>query len=216
MADESAPELRDYLKWHDDYDEPGSRLHLRLLVVQDLISRALDELPPGPLRMISVCAGQGRDILTVMRRHRRGPDVTGRLLELDPDNAACARAAIDDAGIRGVDVVVGDAGVTDAYAGAVPADLVLVCGVFGNISDEDIERTIGLLPTLAAPGAWVLWTRYPDGEAFRSIPDWFEQAEFDVKTVVTSEHESFSVGAAQFRGVPAAFAPGERLFTFRR
>src|SRR2546429_290685 len=45
-------EMRDYVAWHDDYDRPGSRLHLRLLVVQDLIAAALDERPPGAIRVI--------------------------------------------------------------------------------------------------------------------------------------------------------------------
>lgn len=216
MSEGQARDLRDYRKWHDDYDEPGSRLHLRLLVVQDLIARALDELRPGPLRMISMCAGQGRDILTVAQRHRRGSEITGRLVELDPDNAAGARATVTSSHLDGIEVVVGDAGTTDAYAGAVPADLVLVCGVFGNIPDEDIERTIRLLPTLCGAGAWTIWTRYPGGDAFERIPSWLETAGFVIESLVVSGRDSFSVGAARLAGLPAPFAAGERLFTFTR
>lgn len=208
--------LRDYVGWHAAYDEPGSRLHLRLLVVQDLISQALDELPQGAVRMISMCAGQGRDILSVAQRHRRGPDINGRLVELEPANAACARGVIDGANLHGIEVAVGDAGVTDSYEGATPAELILACGVFGNIPDDDIEKTIGLLPTMAAPGAWAIWTRYPEGEAFRSIPGWFESAGFTIKSIVTCEREAFSVGAAQFQGSPAPLVPGTRLFSFTR
>ena len=39
------------------------------------------------------------------------------------------------AGDADVEVLVADAGRTDSYAGRVPAEVVLVCGVFGNISD---------------------------------------------------------------------------------
>lgn len=46
-------------------------------------------------------------------------------------------------------VVCGDASVTSAYVGAVPADLVLLCGIFGNISDADIRATVAMA---AAPG----------------------------------------------------------------
>jgi hypothetical protein len=35
--------------------------------------------------------------------------------------------------------------------------LVLVCGVFGNISAKDIEGTIARLPQLCADGATVIW-----------------------------------------------------------
>ena len=208
--------MRDYRRWHDDYDEPGSRLHLRLLVVQDLIARAVDELPPGPVRMISVCAGQGRDILTVAKRHRRGADVRGRLVELDPENASRAEADIAAHHLEGIDVRVADAGTTDAYAEAVPADLVLVCGVFGNISDDDIELTVTRLPTLCSSGARVIWTRYPSGNAFAQLPAWFEAAGFEIDALVTSEQESFSVGMARLEGPPSPFQPGERLFTFVR
>jgi hypothetical protein len=37
-------------------------------------------------------------------------------------------------GLDGVHVVAGDASITDAHAGALPADLILLCGVFGSIT----------------------------------------------------------------------------------
>jgi hypothetical protein len=209
--------LRDYQAWHDDYDRPGSRLHLRLLVVQDLIAQALDDLPPGPVRMLSMCAGQGRDILTVARRHRRGGDIAGRLVELDPGNVAVANAVIADGGLAGIEAVEGDAGVSDAYAGAVPAELVLACGIFGNVSDADIEATVRFLPALCAPGAWVVWTRFPreDGLVDR-IQGWFAEVGFAPQALVVPESLHFGVGAHRFEASPALLAPGTRLFTFRR
>jgi hypothetical protein len=96
-----------------------------------------------------MCAGQGRDLIPVLASHPRGPDVTARLVELDPALAATARRSVADAGLPGVDVVTGDASLTDAYAGQVPADLVLACGVFGNISDSDIRRRSAAVPSCA-------------------------------------------------------------------
>ena len=209
--------MRDYLAWHDAYDRPGSRLHLRLLVVQDLIAAALDDLPPGPVRFVSMCAGQGRDVLTVARRHRRGGDLTGRLVELDSANAAAARAVIAAAGLTGIEVVEGDAGLSDAYLGAAPADLVLACGVFGNIRDADIRRTARFMPALCTPGAWVLWTRGPreDGVIER-IQGWFADAGFEPTALVVPEDTYFGVGACRFTGTTAPLAAGRRLFTFTR
>ncbi len=210
--------MRDYQAWHDAYDRPGSRLHLRLLVVQDLIAAALDVLPPGPVRVVSMCAGQGRDVLTVARRHRRGGDLTGRLVELDAANAAAARETIAATGLAGIEVEEADAGRSDAYLGAAPAALVLACGVFGNISDADIEATVRFLPALCAPGAWVVWTRYPreDGLVDR-IQGWFTEAGFEpVVLVVPDGGLHFGVGACRFAGVPAPLVGGRRLFTFTR
>ena len=169
----AAMALRDYAAWHDDYDRPGSALHLRLLVVQDLIASALDELPPGPVRVISMCAGQGRDVIGAARRHRRGRDLTGVLVEADSRNVAVARKNIEQAGLDGLTVIEGNAGDSGVYAGAVPADLVLACGIFGNVSDADILRTVSFLPALCASGAWMLWTRAPrDDGILVTIQDW--------------------------------------------
>ncbi|MGH3780504.1 MAG: hypothetical protein ACRDRO_07715 [Pseudonocardiaceae bacterium] len=83
----------DWCAWHDDYDQPDSVLGRRLRVVQQQIWQALDDCPPGPLRVVSLCAGQGHDLLGVLARHSRREDVTARLVELDPRNVALANRA---------------------------------------------------------------------------------------------------------------------------
>jgi hypothetical protein len=151
---------RDWQAWHAPYDEPGSYLARRLAVVQGRIREALDAAPPGRLRAVSLCAGQGRDLIGALRGHPRRHDLVARLVELDPRNAEAARAAAREVGLTGLEVVTGDAARSDAYLGAVPADLVLVCGVFGNVSDADIRRIVARLPELCAPRATVVWTRH--------------------------------------------------------
>ncbi len=211
----AAMALRDYAAWHEDYDRPGSALHLRLLVVQDLIASALDELPSGPVQVISMCAGQGRDLIGVARRHQRGSDLTGILVEADARNVAVARKGIEQGGLDGLTVIQGDAGQSGIYAGAVPAGLVLACGVFGNVSDEDIRRTIGFIPALCAPGAWVIWTRDPRKEGIMTaIQDWFKGAGFRPHALVVGEGNLFGVGAAVLTGPPLPFRPDVPLFTF--
>jgi len=67
---------RDWYDWHAPYDDPESGLSRRLSWVQDRIRVALDEAPPGPFRAISLCAGQGRDLIGVLSGHPRRGDVT--------------------------------------------------------------------------------------------------------------------------------------------
>jgi len=210
-----APAPRDWVAWHQAYDAPGSPLARRLVLVQAQLRRALDRAPAGPVRLVSLCAGQGRDALGVLATHPRGADVQARLVEVNPAlaDAARAEARVQD---LAVDVVTGDAGLTDAYAGAVPAQVVLACGVFGNVSDADIEATIRAFPQLCAPGASVLWTRHrrpPD--LTPTVRRWFADAGFDEFAFeVLADEDYVSVGHHCFVGQPAPLPAGRRLFTF--
>jgi hypothetical protein len=203
-----------WVAWHRPYDDPTSALYRRLTAVRTRIVEALDR-PPGPVAVISMCAGQGRDLIGALSGHPRAADVSARLVEADPANAATADVAARAAGLDGVVTAVGDAGLAVAYDGAVPADIVLVCGVFGNIAERDIAGTIRCLPTLCAPGATVIWTRHrrpPD--LTPRIVGWFLDAGFREVGVDAPDGDWFSVGAHQLVGPPRPFDPGQHLFTF--
>jgi hypothetical protein len=205
---------RDWYAWHSDYDTPGSALARRLVAVRERIREALDAAGPGPLRMVSLCAGQGRDVLEVLAVHPRRHDVTARLVELDPRNAALAAQAADTAGLHSVEVRVGDAALTDQYADLVPADLVLICGVFGNISDADVRATIGYASALCAPGGTVVWTRHrrpPD--LVPRICHWFAEQGFEQRWL-SEPGDGFGLGVHRFTGHPRPLRPGTRMFTF--
>jgi hypothetical protein len=205
--------MSEWVRWHEGY-EPGQPLALRLGAVQDLIRSALDSRPPGPIRVISMCAGDGRDLLGVLIDHPRGRDVHARLVELDPELAV--RGATRAASVsHHIDVVNADASVTSAYAGAVPADIVLVCGVFGNISDDDIRRTVAALPSLCVPEATVIWTRgtFPP-DLTPAIRSWFEAGGFSELSFVAIPDTTIGVGANLLTSAPPSFDPSVRLFTF--
>jgi hypothetical protein len=63
--------LRNYRAWHDQYEDPDSPLAGRLRIVQRRLDELLTAAPPGPIRLISMCAGQGRDVLGVVPMHKR-------------------------------------------------------------------------------------------------------------------------------------------------
>jgi hypothetical protein len=202
----------DWRTWHDDYDLPGSWLARRLRAVQEQIRAVLDDSPPGPVRVLSLCAGQGRDLLEVLADHPRRADVLARLVELDERNTAVARASAEG---LAVEVVTGDAALTDHYLDVVPADLVLVCGVFGNITDADILRTIGFCTRLCATGGTVVWTRHrrDEPDLVPAICGWFEDAGFE-RRWVSDPAEEFGVGVHRFTGRPQPLVAGEHMFTF--
>jgi hypothetical protein len=205
----------DWVDWHRDYDDPDSLLSRRGKLVQGHLRAELERAPAGDFRLVSLCAGQGRDVIGALAGHPRRDDVRARLVELDQRNVALARQAAQAAGLHGVEVLQADAGITDACAGAVPAQIVVVCGIFGNITGSDIRATVAALPSLCAPGALVVWTRHrvpPD--LTPAIRSWFGEAGFSEEAFDVSQDGFMSVGAHRLTGEPAALVPGQRLFTF--
>jgi hypothetical protein len=203
----------DWFAWHSPYDDPGSHLSRRLAMVRGRLAEALDRCRPGRVQVVSMCAGQGRDILGVLTRHPRAGDVVARLVESDPRNVALARQGA--APFAGVEVAEADAGRTDAYAGAVPADIVLACGVFGNISDGDIQRTIEAFPGLCAPGAVVIWTRHRrEPDVTPRVREWFRSAGFAEGAFDLSADAFMAVGSHRLTGQALPFRAGQYFFRF--
>ncbi len=200
----------DWLDWHSDYDQPDSSLAQRLRAVQAQIRAVLSDAPPGPVRVLSVCAGQGRDLIEVLLDHPRRDDVKARLVELDARNTAFAASAA--AGLD-IEVVTGDASLTANYRGIAPADLVLMCGVFGNITEDDIQRTIDNCRSLTAAGGTVIWTRgrtAPD--LLPQICTWFEERDFE-RLWVSDAGVNYGVGVHRYRGEPLPLKDSS-MFTF--
>ncbi len=204
----------EWVEWHRGYEQDTNQSR-RLATVIQLIRQALEAAPPGPIRVVSLCAGDGRDLLGALSAHPRSEDVRARLVELDPELVHRGEERLRRDGTRGVEFVQGDASTTEAFEGAVPADLVLVCGVFGNVTDEDVRNTISHLPELSAAGATVIWTRgrfAPD--LTPTIRAWFRDAGFDELSFVPVPNSTASVGAHRLRAPPRRLPSSTRLFTF--
>lgn len=205
--------MTDWLAWHAPYADPDSPLSWRLRIIQDHVAAWLDERAPAPVTVLSVCAGQGADLIGVLRQRADAHRVRATLLESDERNVAAARSAA--AGLPGVEVRPADAGDLAAYAGAVPADLVLLAGVLGNIDDADIRRTLAALPQLCAPGATVIWTRSrrsPDRTP--AVRGWLRDAGFTERSFTAPPDVLFSVGVHRLTADPRPLTPTGRLFRF--
>jgi hypothetical protein len=210
--------MRDWVRWHDAYDDPASSLSARLGIVRHYLSAALDGAPAGPVRVLSLCAGQARDVLGVLPDHPRRADVRAVLVESDPANAAAARHRAAAAGLADrVDVREADASRPAAYADALPADVLLLCGIFGNVTDDDIQHTAAAAITLGRPGSTVIWTRHrrpPD--LTPQIRRWFTEAGFDEVGFEAPDTATMTaVGIGRQRAASTGLPPDGPLFTFR-
>ncbi len=152
-----------------------------------------------------------------LRGHPRRDDVAAVLVESDPRNAELARHHAADAGLPQVDVRQADASQPRHFADALPADVLLLCGIFGNVSAGDIERTVMAAPGLCSAGATVIWTRHrraPDVTPY--VRAWFTAAGFDeVVFDALATSTLTAVGVNRLRHVPSARLPAQPLFTFR-
>ena len=210
--------MRDWAAWHEAYDDPSSFLNVRLRKVRQGLSEAIGAAPAGPVRLVSLCAGQGRDVIGVLPGHPRRDDVHAVLVESDPRNAEAARRAAAQAGLLQVEVREADAAAVAGFADALPADVLLLCGIFGNISDEDIKFTVEAAPAMCRPGGTVIWTRHrrtPD--LTPQIRDWFAASGFDELAfdALDTEDRLMTVGANRLRRAATAGLPDRALFTFR-
>jgi hypothetical protein len=205
----------DWQAWHSPYADPASPLSRRLRLIQQHLGTWLDERPEPALNVVSVCAGQGHDLLGVLTGRPDADRVRATLIEYDSRNVAAARDHLVRAGLAGITVVCADAGDFAAYADAGPADLVLLAGVFGNISDPDVRATIRALPHVCAPGATVIWTRArrtPD--LLPTIREWFAAENFTERAFHAPDDAAFTVGVHEFRGEPLPRKTAGPIFRF--
>jgi hypothetical protein len=214
---------RDWHAWHEQYDDPGSSLSMRLAVVREQLRLVLaaSEVPTDRLvRLVSLCSGDGRDTLPVLAES--SVPVAALLVELDPVLAEAARSAAAELGLEHVDVRTADAGVAGSFLEACPADVLMLCGVFGNVTDADVRRTVASVPGLVTRGGTVIWTRGSrvdydpsqfDGDPSEWIRSLFEAAGMVEEVFVRPDDAGFRVGLSRKHRPGSAPIP-HRLFSF--
>ena len=79
-------------EWYKHYDSlPG--LQERLRIVREQIVAALNECPAGQIQIVSICAGDGRDLIGALQNHPRRDDVSALLLDNHAESIARGEAA---------------------------------------------------------------------------------------------------------------------------
>jgi hypothetical protein len=204
---------RDWNDWHRAYDDPSSELSQRRLGVVRSIVEHLDAAPAGPIRVLSLCAGDAQDLVRAATDHPRADDLVGAVVELDGSLSALARRGLAEVA-PGVEVRQRDAGVLASFADVVAVDLLLLCGVFGNVADADVERTVRAVPSLCHTGATVIWTRHrraPD--LTPAIRSWFDDVGCTAVRWESPGAGKFAIGTERV-GAGSHVAPPPVLFRF--
>ena len=207
--------IADWNEWHHQYDDPDSELSHRSRLVREQVVAAVDAMPPGPVTVVSICGGQGLELIGALADHPRRTDVRGRLVELDERNAEIAREGTRVAGIDGLEVLQGDASASDSYAGLPRADLVILSGVFGHLAPADRRTLIGALPQICGSGGKVVLTTYevqPERtEELRAI---FGAVGFEEIDDTLTPGRTFGIIVEQLQAAEEPFVAGASLFEF--
>jgi hypothetical protein len=208
--------MTDWLAWHGNYDDPRSVQAHRLAIVRRRVGDSLDALGSAR-RLLSLCAGDGRDLIPELAARSRR-EFEAFLVEQDPELAARARESATSAGADRVEVRTADASLPESFADVLPVDLLLLCGIFGNVPDGDIRRTVSAAPAMLRPSGFVIWTRGRcEGADLRpTVRRWVAEAGLE-EVAYDGAPELFGVGVARARGSPGVDrALPDRLFTFFR
>jgi hypothetical protein len=99
----------DWVRWHENY-KASPALKARLLAVREHLSRCFDSQPPGVIRVLSICAGDARDLIGLLATHPRKMDVKAHLVENNAELAEKGRKVIVEAGFEDqLEYVIADA-----------------------------------------------------------------------------------------------------------
>jgi hypothetical protein len=204
---------RDWHTWYGEYDDPDSSLSRRLAVVRSELAGVL-AARPEPVTLLSLCAGDGRDTLPVLAAAET--QVSAVLVELDADLAETARREAAALGLD-VDVRTDDAGLVAAWADVVPLDVLMLCGVLGNVSDDDARRIVTGAALVLQRGGTMTWTRGNHGsgaeDPAESVRRLLLEAGWEERSFVRPDDASYRVGVHTWNGIASGVLAGT-LFSF--
>ena len=208
----------DWAKWHKNYEASPS-LKARLQIVREQLSRCFDLQPPGVFQVLSICAGDARDLIGLLATHPRKMDVKAYLVEDNAELVENGRKVIVEAGFEEqLQFVVADATISSTYLGLVPVDVVLMAGVFGNLRSEEVARLIRNLSSLCKCGGYVVWTRHRrlhNGlNQIALIRRLFSESDFEEILIEDTPDDSFTIGSHRYKGAGQVLRGGIKLFEF--
>ena len=209
--------MTDWAEWHRHYDDPTSGLTRRLAVVKSRLGEALDLTGADKPQVLSLCAGEGRDVVPVLASRRSGRVPAALLVEREPGLAQRARDAAAAARLKEVEVRCADAGDLRSFADFLPVEVLMLCGIFGHLDDVDLKGVVCSVPQLVRGGGTVIWTRGRSDPDMRPVVrGWFAEAGLP-ELSFDGDPEDFGVGvnavpvSTQWQPLPSV----GRLFTFR-
>jgi hypothetical protein len=192
-----AGRVKDWREWHEAYDDPSSSLARRLEIVRRRLGAVLDAAAGERRQLLSLCAGDGRDVIPVLATRAASAPVSALLIESDEELSWRATEAASSSGLEAVEVRCADAGDAASFNDVLPVDVLLLCGIFGNLEHGRVKDVIDIVPHLLATGGYVIWTRgASDPDRRPEVRRWFRTAGL-AEVAFDGAPETFGVGMNQ-------------------
>ena len=198
------------------YERAGYRQ--RLATVQAHLAECLDLAPAGPVRILSMCAGDGRDVIGVLGSHPRRDDVVAWLVELNGTSVAVGVGQAKRAGFESrVNFLHGDATAFATYQDIAPGDIVLVCGVWGHVPLDERGSLVRACGSLCKPGGVVIWTRGVRQwtARFEAIRELFASPAWEEIRVTITHDAKWAVATHRYLGPASALPTSGQIFHFQ-
>jgi len=195
------------------------RYQLRLSVVQAHLTECLEVAPAGPLRIVSVCAGDGRDVIGVLRSHPRRTEVTAWLVELDRVSVTAGIQLTTSEGLgKSVNFLHKDATAFETYLQIAPSDILLVCGVWGHVPVDERSQLVYALSCFCRPGGTVIWTcgAKKGGNRVQAIQSLFTGSSWECVRLSSTPDQRWAVATHRYCGPPNALPRSGPIFNFQR
>ena len=142
------------------YTEQHPGFVARLKTTTRMIAESLAEAPAGEVRVLSLCCGDGRDLLGALRDHPRKGDVRALMIDRDASSVRRGRQWAHEQGLgERIEFVNSDAADWTGMGGWVPFHMVIISGVFVHLTVEHAQNLVGALPMLCRDGSTVVWNR---------------------------------------------------------
>jgi hypothetical protein len=195
-----------------------SGYHQRLSAVQTHLSQCLDSAPGGEVRIVSICAGDGRDVIGVVESHRRRNEITAWLVELNRHSVSVGVRRATSAGLEErVRYLNADATIYETYRNVWPSDIVLVCGVWGHVPVCDRMPLVRAIAGLCKSGSSVIWTRgVSRGHAhLQAIQSLFADSDWNEVRLSITPDRKWAAATYRYVGAPLDRPQGGRIFQFQ-
>lgn len=99
-----------------------------------------------------------------------------------------------------------------------PVDVLLLCGIFGNVEPEGVRAMVSRVPSMVVEGGLVIWTRGGhdgEGDPRADVRRWFVESGMPERSF-DGPPETYGVGVNRAEHPPTTSLGLDRLFTFNR